>query len=241
MARAQGQPLAEMLLRPRDFKTRYPEWTRRHSVALTIDLLTAIDRFHRINVLLGDLNLRNILLEPETRAFHFVDCDSFQVEGHPCPVGRPEFRAPEVHRRELPNALRRLSQELFGVATLLFMFFLPGQRPYSHVSRDGRNRSGNAAANILNGFFPYTGDGRYIPRDARDVWRTCWTHLSPGLQEAFQTTFADGSPERQRVSVRTWIELLSEYGDLLARSDFTFQTPLKGYDLNILPPDYYHA
>ena len=64
-----------------------------------MNILSAVNLLHKHNVLLGDISGSNILVTDQCETF-IVDTDSFQIEGHPCPVGNPEFTPPEIQKKE---------------------------------------------------------------------------------------------------------------------------------------------
>ncbi|MCA9012460.1 MAG: hypothetical protein KDB01_22070, partial [Planctomycetaceae bacterium] len=132
MPRAAGQPLGHTLFLPHQLQRIRPDWTRRESVSLALHILYCLEDLHRINVLIGDINPQNILFAAPDEVY-IVDCDSFQVEGFPCPVGTVNFTAPEIQGQDYGTFLRTYEHELFAVATLLFMILFPGKCPYSHA------------------------------------------------------------------------------------------------------------
>src|SRR5262245_15100536 len=86
MPRADGKTLGQGLFQPMCWLRQHPNWTRRESVRLAITILEKIALLHRMGVLIGDINPLNILVRDQNSVY-FVDCDSYQVEGFPCPVG----------------------------------------------------------------------------------------------------------------------------------------------------------
>ena len=237
MPEARGEPLARGLFIPKAWLQKHPSWTRRESVRLALTILKKIKNIHTINVLLGDINPFNILVvDPDT--VYFVDCDSYQVEGFPCPVGSINFVAPEIQGKDFRQFLRTLEHELFAVATLLFMIMVPGKSPYSHQGgTDG-------ADNIRKMHFPYPFKTRRAENIAMGPWRFCWSHLSPKLKEAFYRSFHKDYRNRPRVTVDEWIRLFEQYKKILDNPQNVFKGPrpqLKRFDLDILPQNYYYT
>jgi DNA-binding helix-hairpin-helix protein with protein kinase domain len=140
MDRAEGVDLQRALFVKPLLEKTFPHWTRRNLVDLALDVVQKVRELHRRNVLLGDLNPRNILADPQGRAW-FVDLDSCQVGGYPCPVGTPTFTPPEIQGRDFKTFLRTPEQEQFALATLIFMILLPGKPPYSHRAAPLRRRT----------------------------------------------------------------------------------------------------
>ena len=182
-------------------------------------------------VLVGDINPQNILFAASDEVY-IVNCDSFQVEGFPCPVGTVNFTAPEIQGQDYGTFLRTNEQELFDVANLLFMILLPGKCPY-------RNAGGEeGATNNRKMEFSYKSDWSTNPNSApKGVWMYCWGHLSGALKRAFAHSFQRDHFGEPRVTVQEWIRLLKRYQRDLNDSSQVFMGPRPqvGYDLQIMP------
>lgn len=233
MPRAYGEPLGHGLFIPTVWRGKRPNWTRRESAQLAIRILEQIDYLHRMRVLLGDINPMNILVHDE-KTIYFVDCDSFQVEGFPCPVGSPNFVAPEIQGVDFSRFLRTEEHELFAVATLLFMIMMPGKCPYSH--RGGED----GTANIRKMHFPYRLGEKASAGAPEGAWPFCWSHLTWPLKEAFHQSFHEDSRGQPRISVVDWLRRFREYERILGKDAATFVGPVPqyGFDLAILPHNF---
>jgi tRNA A-37 threonylcarbamoyl transferase component Bud32 len=183
MPKAAGKLLKTAVFAKPLLQRTFPHWTRAHLTQLAITVLRTIDRLHRLNVFIGDINPQNILVQDEHR-IAIVDVDSFQVEGFPCPVGTETFTPPERQGQPYDRFLRSRDDELFAVTTLLFMILFPGKAPYS--SQGG----GEALENILNKRFAYGRDADGRPPVGS--WQFIWSHLHPGLKDDFTAVFANG-------------------------------------------------
>jgi hypothetical protein len=231
---AGAKSLGASLFIPKTFIENNPHWSRVNSTTLALNIVKTIDYLHSLNILIGDLNPQNILFGDENEVY-FVDCDSFQVEGFPCPVGTINFTAPEIHRREreedrdFKNFLRTKDNELFAVATLLFMIFLPGKTPFSHVGGE------NVRDNIKKGHFPYPYGKRLQKGAPLGRWRFCWSHLDWGLKGEFNRSFHFDQRGNGPVTLKEWKDALEKYLDDLNR--FGYQGPAMkvGFDLSIMP------
>ena len=233
MPRASGDPLGHGLFIPTVWLANHPQWTRRESVRLAIRVLEAIDYLHRMRVLLGDINPMNILVKDENSAF-FVDCDSFQIEGFPCPVGSVNFVAPEIQGQDFSKFLRTTEHELFAVATLLFMILMPGKPPYSHQG------GADGATNIKKMHFPYPLGEKASSGAPEGAWRFCWSHITRQIKEAFHQSFHADYRGQPRVALATWLRMLREYERILGKDSAVFRGPKPqlGFDLSILPQNY---
>ena len=184
MPKAQGKELQRsVFIKPLLLKT-FPNWTRLHLVKLTSTILDAITYLHSLNVRMGDINARNILVKDESSVF-FVDCDSYQVEGFPCPVGMPPFLAPELYGKALRSELRTAEAEYFAVATLVFMLLHPGKPPYSYQGGE------DPAKNVRTQHFPYPRDDQGAQGVPAGPWRFMFSHLPRYMKEAFHRVFSD--------------------------------------------------
>ena len=219
MPRAQGRELQPTIFIPSRLQQTFPHWTRRHLVKLTSTILAAVDYLHSLNVLLGDINARNILVQDESTVF-FVDCDSYQVEGFPCPVGMPPFLAPELYGKEFRSTLRTLEHEYFAIATLVFMLLHLGKSPYSHQGGEDPSK------NVQTQHFPYQRGDRGAQGAPMGAWRFMFSHLPRYMKDAFHEVFSDG----KRLSTDTWQGLMQRYeNDLYKKyvSDDLFPSSFK--------------
>ena len=213
MPLASGKPVQQCVYIREVLEESFPYWKREHLVSLARCWLEKVVRLHQENVLLGDINPQNFLVVDETNVW-FVDCDSYQIEEFPCPVGTVTFTPPELQGKNFATFLRNFEHEHFAVATFLFMLLLPGKSPYSHTGGE------DPKTNIREGNFPYTPLKRHKKRKDRiplGLWRYMWSHLPDYLQEAFYQTFTSKDP-CQRLTSFEWLELLDCYEqDLLRR------------------------
>lgn len=230
MPRAFGEPLGHGLFIPPVWSAKHPNWTRRESVCLAIRILEGIKFLHQMKVLLGDINPMNILVKDENTVF-FVDCDSFQVEGFPCPVGSINFVAPEIQGQDFAGFLRTPEHELFAVATLAFMIMMPGKQPYSHQG------GADGGANIKKMHFPYPLGEKGSQGAPEGPWRFCWSHIVHSIKVFFYQTFHIDFQGQTRITVVSWLRELRYYENILNMDDRVFRgrMPQYGFDLSILP------
>ncbi|MEO1086619.1 MAG: hypothetical protein AAFY88_20490, partial [Acidobacteriota bacterium] len=206
MRRAQGVELKRgVFIRPL-LEQYFPEWDRSHLVQLTRTILSAFERIHRLNVLIGDINARNILIKSAREVF-LVDCDSYQLAGYPCPVGVSPYLAPELYGKSLRSTLRRIDSENFSVATLVFMLIHPGKPPYSHQG------GGDPSLNVKKRHFPYPLGEKHGDSVPGGVWRYMWSHLPYYMKQSFHRVFVDDD----RLSLNDWRGLIRRYSGDLAK------------------------
>ena len=204
MPQAGGHELQHSVMHPKLLEETFPEWNRLQLATLAITILEMIAHLHKNNVLLGDLNPSNILVEDETTVY-FVDTDSFQIEGFPCPVGKVPFVHPDLMGRDFGSLLRTLDHEHFAVATLVFMLLMPGKPPYSHQGGESLN------VNVLKGHFPYPFEEKRGTGVPQGPWRFIWSHLPKYVKQDLHGYFT-GQAQK---STSDWLKLLRRYlGDL---------------------------
>lgn len=207
MRQADGYELGRSVFQPKLLLQRFPNWTRRETIQLCLTILKNIKYLNDRNVILGDINPGNILVKSPTQVY-FVDCDSYQVEGYPCPVGTVNFTPPEAQKWDsYKTHLRTQQMENFAIATLLFMIMLPGKPPYSAIGGEDQSK------NIINGQFPYplTEDTDKTPPGK---WGFIWSHMSYKTKEAFFQTFKKGEKHfspANRYNANDWIEIFKTY------------------------------
>ena len=123
-----------------------------------INLTQTFHRLHESGVLIGDVNDHNLVLNPRDGFVSILDCDSFQITDpstgkvYPCPVGRPEYTAPEIldeqnafcrradcdrapdpHKTGYSCVVRNQQHDLFAMAVVIFKLFMSGSHPYDCV------------------------------------------------------------------------------------------------------------
>lgn len=155
---------------------------------------------------------------------YFVDVDSYQVEGFPCPVGTIPFTAQEILRenrrykrtynrdRHYNEYLRSFSSDYFAVAVLLFMIVMMGKNPYSLQGGESME------SNMLNMDFAYPLNELKNDRTPEGAWIYIWSHLPYFIKTDFYNTFhKDGRYSRveNRLSVERWLDDFNKYLKLL--------------------------
>ncbi len=220
MNMAKGKELQKCLFIPQLLKKYFPNWKKKDTVQLCLTILKKLKYLHDRNIILGDINPNNILVVSPDEVY-FVDTDSYQIEGYPCPVGTINYTAPEIQRKKFDTFLRTMGNEQFAVATLLFMIMLPGKPPYSLQGGE------NQIDNIINGDFAYASGERTNGKAPEGVWRYIWSHLPRYIKDDFYETFRKGglqNTENTRFSDDDWIRKFEHYAELLSDENGKFLT-----------------
>ena len=218
MDKASGKELQKCIFIPMLLRKYFPNWKKKDTVQLCITILNKLKYLHDRNVILGDINPNNILVVSSTEVY-FVDTDSYQIGGYPCPVGTINYTAPEIQKKRFDSFLRTMGNERFAVATLLFMIMLPGKPPYSLQGGEDQ------VDNIINGDFAYASGERTNGKAPEGVWRYIWSHMPRFLKDDFYDTFhKDGRyhSENSRFSDEDWLKKFEHYAELLADENGKF-------------------
>lgn len=222
MDRAVGKEMQKAMFVKPVLQKNFPQWTRKDLVKLSINILEKINYLHQRNVIIGDINPLNILINNEKNILkvYFVDTDSYQIENYPCPVGTANYTPPEIQGKDYKTFLRTFEHEYFAVATLLFMILLPGKPPYSQ--QDGSD----PAHNIRSMDFPYPLGEQSSKKAPYGPWRFIWSNLPFYLKSAFYDVFKNN----KRKPTKEWLDLMRRYlSDLEKKfvSDELFPTEYK--------------
>ena len=222
MQKAAGKDLQICVLGKHQLQNNFPNWEKIDLVQLCITILKKIKFLHSKNIILGDINPNNILVESPKKVY-FVDTDSYQIEDLPCPVGTINYTAPEIQGKTYKTFLRTMGNEHFAVATLLFMIMLPGKTPYAQQGGE------SAEDNIKKMDFPYPLGELSNGKAPIGPWRYIWSHLPYELKRAFYYTFTAGqkySTEENRLDARGWLIIFRKYKRLLESGVLAEQDPM---------------
>ena len=180
----------------------FPNWTKQDSIKLAIDILQKIQYLHMFGILIGDLRLKNIVID-KTGTACLVDLDSCQVDNLPCPIGFPDFTPPELQHVEFKKQLRSFYNESFSCSVLLFKILFCGLHPY-----DQKNGADTIEEEISSKSFPYPqnvdGDFTKIPWGG---YEGMWRHTPFQIQSFLYDIFKNG----YRYNLQEMILMLKTY------------------------------
>lgn len=158
------------------------------------NLCTAVAAVHDMGYVIGDLNDCNILVQADARVT-LIDCDSFQVGTHRCPVGVPMYIAPEIQGVTLSSIDRQVEQDNFALAILVYQLLMSGFHPYAGVGEPGE--LGERIKGALCSHVPH--GPKPPPRAPKLEW------LPTSLQQMVKSAFADGhNTPKVRPEARIW-------------------------------------
>ncbi len=153
--------------------------TLSEKITIAKNLCAALNAIHEAGQVCGDLNPKNIGVDPRSAKVTLLDTDSYHIIDnnniYRCEVGLPEYLAREVQEK-IKNgktlasvALPTFSREtdLFALAVHIFALLMNGCHPFACAVSSGNFNIGQLAAsqpsivapqpieNICNGFFPF--------------------------------------------------------------------------------------
>ena len=183
MPPAKGYELKTSIFIPPLLKQKFPHWKRRNLVKVSLNIAKTVKKLHSYNIILGDINPSNILVENENEIY-FIDTDSYQIEGYPCPVGMIPYTRVKHHNKRYDSFLRSKEDDLFALSTLIFQILMPGKLPYSY--RGGKTEKENM--NPAN--FPYNCyDSEGYHNTPIGQWSYIWSNFPRKLKEMFCQIF----------------------------------------------------
>ncbi|HET7092644.1 MAG TPA: hypothetical protein VFI22_04175, partial [Thermomicrobiales bacterium] len=125
----------------------------------------------------------------------------------PCPVGKPEYTAPELQGKGLAETRRTPEQDRFALGVLLYQLLMEGNHPF-RVLWTGAGEPPPLEASIRQGAFPY-GSGHQLvapPPGTPGI-----DSLHPGLAVLFRRCFVDGHRDPSaRPTAEEWSRAIAE-------------------------------
>jgi len=205
MPKARGSEF-RVIMNPRRFLKAFPNWKKADLVEVCISFLEDVSYLHSLNVIVGDINPKNVIVGTDKSAW-LIDADSWQLEGYPSPVGTPMFTAASALGRPYAESLRTMEEELFAVATMLFMVLITGQFPYARAGSDG-----DIARLISDGNFAFQVGERSNRDQPEGNWKYMWSHMPRDLKELFWHTFhRDGDRYATPPTADEWLRAFRQY------------------------------
>ena len=221
-----GKTLGNVFDGPDAMINNFPEWKREDVAATLINLIEKYLYLHMHNIVAGDIQLKNALLY-STSAVYLIDMDSVQVGNLPCPVGTEEFTDPRLWGRDFAGFVRKLEDEDYSIAMLVFSALFCGLHPYAT-----RNGAETLREEILEKNFPYTldnSDEEHIPRGG---YNFIWQYLPEKLRTMLYNTFKLG----RSYEALQWYEAVLEYKEDLSSRKYDDEEAYK-----VFPRMDYHV
>lgn len=209
----------------------FPELDYRGLIVIAYNLAEIIHVLHKHNVVVGDMNLGNIIVNTDGTVC-LIDADSFDIkdqktgEHFPCSVGTPELLPPELQLAGKVKGLFTKESDYFSLAIIIFRLLMNNADPFGGISFDDETSVLWVEANnpIVNGECPYV---RTIPGTEIPSWVPNFQMLPDRIRELFSRVFCytkDNYHEciKNRPTAEEWMEALMEY----------YQSPMNRCDNN---------
>lgn len=229
MPKASGREFQRTIFNRRKFEREFPNWTKLDLVDICISFLEKVQYLHSMNIILGDINPKNMMIDDKKNVF-IIDADSWQVEGYPCPVGTPMFTSPRMLGMTYSEELRTLEDELFAVATMLFMIVMTGQFPYIRTGTDG-----DMVRLIKEGNFAFQYENRNNKDQPDGDWKYMWSHIHKPVKDLFWHTFhKEGKRYTSRPTATEWLAAFRAYRAYLNNANLNYD-PMSNHVYPIRP------
>jgi tetratricopeptide (TPR) repeat protein len=201
---------------------KYPNLSWRDKIGIAKNICAVLDSIHDNGNVCGDLNPKNISVDPVQGLIVFLDTDSYHIRDgaktYRCDVGIPEYLPAEIQRKmrggyNLATApLPTFSQDSdnFALAIHVFQLLMNGIHPFACAILPSHSSviAPQPADNIEKGEFPFITNisAIRIPIFAPEI-----TILPVKMQKLFQRAFIDGhKTPNVRPKPIDWFEALEE-------------------------------
>ena len=177
------------------------QWENR--IIIAKNLCVVLHYIHDSGYVCGDLNPKNISVDPRTGFVVFLDTDSYHIEDgkniYRCDVGMPEYLPVEIQRKMRGGsnlataALPTFSKDTdnFALAVHIFQLLMNGVHPFACaiIPSQSSVTAPMPSDNIESGEFPFMQNisGIRIPVFAPKI-----TILPKDIQDLFKRAFIDG-------------------------------------------------
>ena len=213
-----GEKLSSFIKVPLDVVTTkyFVGWKKIDLVRLALGIAQKVNFLHKNNIILGDLDLDNIMVDLKQKKTAIVDTDSFQIGNFFCNVAHWDSAPPEVHylqkTGEIRKTKRTTNSDNFSLAVVIFEILMLGYHPYQY-----KNGNNNRSVDIDNGNFRYpyrVYDEKSISLIPSKDIAAIWSHLPYYIRSNFVNTFSRGGynfKSTNRLSANAWINDLERY------------------------------
>lgn len=168
-------------------------WTRKDMLDCMIKMMEMYDYLHRNNILVGDINDENILVESKDKIY-FVDTDSYQFDKFPLQVQQPRFNDPLVKAEEGERLEYTINEERYKMAYITYAMLLIGDTPWAF--RNGENGS----------IFKFTKKGS--GERNKPTFSYIWSYMGWETKNLFLRVFDN---DDRSVKASDWIDALKKY------------------------------
>lgn len=199
---------------------KYPNIPWSYKIVIAKNLCAVLGSVHAAGHVVGDLNPKNISVDPNSGHIIFVDTDSYHIEDngqvYRCNVGMPEYLPVEIQRKMKSKPLSEVglptfskNSDNFALAIHIFQLLMNGTHPFACRVLPSQDSvvCPQPLDNILNGVFPFMQQqtGITIPLFAPPI-----SILPQEMQQLFKRAFIEGhSNPARRPTPEEWYKALS--------------------------------
>jgi DNA-binding helix-hairpin-helix protein with protein kinase domain len=168
---------------------------------------------HDAKFIIGDINMRNIVVSANTLLPTIIDCDSFQFRSKKKEftpdLGTIDFSSPDLLRRVTQNnnkfagLSRTKDDDCHALAVLIFKILMNGRHPYD--SADGQPHIDDLKRAIIARDFPYSAGSKSKPPTAEEAER--YGLLDEEVRGLFEKSLFLGLP----VAPADWVAPLNRF------------------------------
>ncbi|MCQ2516297.1 MAG: hypothetical protein MJ094_05485 [Saccharofermentans sp.] len=219
MITGKGKTMGNVFDGPDALLNSFPDWKRIDITTSLCDLLEKYMYLHMHGIVAGDIQMKNSLLY-SSNSIYLIDMDSVQVANLPCPVGTEEFTDPRLWGLNFSSFLRKLEDEDYSIAMLVFSLLFCGLHPYAT-----RNGAETLREEILEKNFPYTldnSDEEHIPKGG---YNYIWRALPVRIREMLYNTFKLG----QSYEAIEWYDAVLTYKESLVAGTIEDEEAYKAF------------
>lgn len=204
-------------------------------ITIAKNLCAAVNSIHEVGQVCGDLNPKNIAVDPRTGNVTLVDTDSYDITDknngveYRCEVGLPEYIAKELQEKLKQNKGKDLKTlplptftretDLFALAVHIFALLMNGCHPFACAVDSGMDNikqlsysqpsiaAPQPIENIRNGFFPFYMKKQHI---TTPLYAPSFDMLPKNIQRLFIRAFVEGNDNpKKRPTEEEWYNELS--------------------------------
>lgn len=221
MIMGRGKTIGNVFDGPDALLNSFPECSRLDIVTILTDLLEKYIYLHMYDIVAGDIQLKNALIY-STNSIYLIDMDSVQVKDLPCPVGTEEFTDPRLWGKDFSSFLRRLEDEDYSIAMLVFSILFCGLHPFAT-----RNGAETLREEIMEKNFPYSVDDLSDEHIPKGGYNHIWEYLPDKLKQMLYKTFKEGGS----FEALEWYEAVMAYKDALSSHEYEDEQAYKAFPL----------
>ena len=196
---------------PRERKKYCSDFTGPYLYQTACNIALVMAALHDKGYCIGDVSDQNILVT-RTALITFIDTDSFQVTEpggtvYLCPVGTPDYTAPEIIGKDFESFNRTVAHDNFGLGVLIFQLLMEGNHPFRSKWL-GTGEPPPGEERIRRGLFPYNRSNSLPVEPPQGM---TLTHLSSDVVALMERCFIRGhyQPD-ERPGPKEWADALSE-------------------------------